>query len=85
MPREFCRQPISLFEFRKWKATELRQLLLYSEAVVLHNVLPHHIYQNFLTISIAMILLLCPRYAVCEHTAYLGHNKILLCPRYAVS
>ncbi|XP_047122453.1 uncharacterized protein LOC124805950 [Hydra vulgaris] len=42
MPREFSRQPKSLFEFRKWKATELRQFLLYSGAVVLQ--LPQHMY-----------------------------------------
>ncbi|XP_065650129.1 uncharacterized protein LOC136078356 [Hydra vulgaris] len=67
MPSDFCRRPRPLFEFRKWKATELRQFLLYSGAVVLHNVLPQLMYQNFLTLSIAMILLLCPRYAACEH------------------
>ncbi len=63
MPREFSRRPRSLLEFKQWKATEFRQLLLYTGAVVLRDILPINMYNNFMTLSVAMICLLRPDFA----------------------
>ncbi len=63
MPREFARQPRSLIEYKHWKATEFRQLLLYSGAVVLRDVLPLNMYNNFVCLSVAMICMLRPEFA----------------------
>ena len=58
MPSEFSQRPRSIFEFRHWKATELRQFLLYTGPVVLKNKLPHAMYQSFLYFSVAIRILL---------------------------
>jgi len=48
IPREFSRKPRSVSDVLRWKATELRQFLLYTGPVALLNVLPESLYQNFL-------------------------------------
>ncbi len=63
MLREFVRRPRSLIEYKQWKATEFRQFLLYSGAVVLRDILPVNMYNNVLTLSVAMICLLRPEFA----------------------
>ncbi|KAJ8050640.1 hypothetical protein HOLleu_03922 [Holothuria leucospilota] len=58
--REFARKPRSLFEVKHWKATEFRTFLLYTGPVVLHGTIPGALYRNFLTLSVAMRILLNP-------------------------
>ena len=58
MPSEFARQPRSLDELERWKATEFRQFLLYTGPVVLRNVVSKDLYQHFLCLSIAISILL---------------------------
>ena len=60
IPREFSRKPRSLSEYKKWKATELRQFLLYTGPVVLKTILKDTIYSNFLDLSVAIRILLSP-------------------------
>ena len=48
MPSEFARQPRSLDELERWKATEFCQFLLYTGPVVLRNVVSKDLYQHFL-------------------------------------
>ena len=48
VPREFARKPSSLPEVKRWKATEFRQFLLYTEPVVLCHKLSDAMYKNFL-------------------------------------
>lgn len=58
---EFCRKPRGLEEINRWKATELRQFLLYSGIVVLHNVLPQDYYDNFLAFQLSTFILCNPQ------------------------
>lgn len=57
-PCEFSRKPRSVLELDHWKATELRQFLIYSGPVVLKDILPLDQYQNFICLSVAIRLLL---------------------------
>ncbi len=58
MPSEFARQPRSLTELDRWKATEFRQFLLYTGPVVLLNVVAKALYDHFLTFSVGISILL---------------------------
>lgn len=49
---------VSLASFERWKATEFRQFLLYTGPVVLRDVLPDSFYHHFLTLTVAMSILL---------------------------
>ena len=58
VPSEFARKPRSLKEIKRWKATELRQFLLYTRPIVLYRKLPLAIYQNFLLFFVGVRILL---------------------------
>lgn len=60
--KDFSRKPRALEEINRWKATELRQFLLYTGIVVLKNVLTDDCYQNFLVLSLSMRILLSNSY-----------------------
>lgn len=61
LPSEFCRKPRHLTLIKRFKATELRQLLLYTGPVVLKGYLGPNKYKNFLALCVAMRILLSPR------------------------
>lgn len=58
---EFARKPRSLGDFERWKATEFRQMLLYTGMVVTRDILPRAMYDNFMLLSVAMTILLSRR------------------------
>ncbi|KAK5647869.1 hypothetical protein RI129_002761 [Pyrocoelia pectoralis] len=57
-PLEFNRKPRTLIDLERWKATELRQFLLYLGPVLLMNVLPKRFYCHFLLLNFAIAILL---------------------------
>lgn len=60
LPRNFARKPRSLLEISMWKATELRQFLLYTGPVVLLKNMPNTMYRNFILLSVSVRILLSP-------------------------
>ncbi|XP_052257857.1 uncharacterized protein LOC127862672 isoform X3 [Dreissena polymorpha] len=58
LPSEFARQPRTLYDFERWKATEFRQFLLYTGPIVLKKVLTKDMYEHFLCLSVGMSILL---------------------------
>lgn len=60
IPKEFSRNPRSLSEIKYWKATEFRQFLLYTGPIVLKSVLKQEIYEHFLTLHVAISILITP-------------------------
>ena len=58
IPSEFARKPRELTEIDRWKATELRQFMIYSGPVVLKHSLPEEVFENFLLFSVGVFLLL---------------------------
>lgn len=61
-PCEFSRKPRSLSDIDRWKATEFRQFLLFTGPVVLRNILPQELYDNFLLLHVAIFCLVHPHY-----------------------
>lgn len=57
-PSDFNRKPRSISEVEYWKAKEYRQFLLYIAPVVLHDLLPKHVYCNFLLLKFGIMILL---------------------------
>ncbi|KYQ48594.1 hypothetical protein ALC60_12356 [Trachymyrmex zeteki] len=60
VPNNFVRRPRSLKEIKMWKATELRQFLLYTGPVVLKGILRQDIYINFITLHVIVTILASP-------------------------
>lgn len=57
MPREFSRQPRTLKELPRYKATEFRQFLLYTGMVVLKGLIKDPMYRHFIDLSVAIRIL----------------------------
>ena len=58
IPSDFVRKPRSLRQLDYWKATEFWQFLLYTGPVALYGILPTPMYQHFLSLSMALNILL---------------------------
>jgi len=58
IPHEFARKPRPIKEAKRYKATEFRQFLLYTGVVVLENNLEKNMYEHFLTLHVAVRILL---------------------------
>jgi hypothetical protein len=59
VPTEFARPPRSLNYIDRFKATEFRQLLLYTGLVALKDIVASEVYHTFVCLSLAMSILLC--------------------------
>lgn len=59
VPLEFNRKPRNISEYKRWKATEFRQFLLYTGPIVLKSILPKDKYIHFLSLHISITILSC--------------------------
>jgi hypothetical protein len=76
LPSEFARQPRSLEELERWKATEFRQFLLYTGPVVLKKIVPKELYVHFLALTVGISILLDSDER--KRTSYLEYARELL-------
>ncbi|XP_069165150.1 uncharacterized protein [Procambarus clarkii] len=76
VPMHFARKPRSLSEVDRWKATEYRQLLLYTGKIVLKGILPKELYDHFLTLSVAISILVSPKLIQLNYSQY-AHDLLL--------
>lgn len=60
VPSEFARKPRGLDNVKYWKATEYRQFLLYIGPLVMKMFLKKEVYDNFLTLHVAITILAIP-------------------------
>ena len=77
IPREFSRKPRSVGDLLRWKATELRQFLLYTGPVALLDVLPEPLYKNFLLLCVGITLLINPN--LCEKYCDYAKGLLITC------
>ncbi|XP_036138295.1 uncharacterized protein LOC118644260 [Monomorium pharaonis] len=73
-PKEFVRKPRSLKYLKLWKATEYRQILLYTGPTVLQSILSRDSYNNFISLHVA-VRILCNENL---KNAYMEYAKTLL-------
>lgn len=59
-PSDFVRKPRSLKDIKQWKAVEFRNFLFYTGPVVLRHILQKDMYHHFLTLHIAITILVRP-------------------------
>lgn len=81
LPREFARKPRSLAELERWKATELRQFLLYTGPLALLGNISDNLYHNFMLLSVPMFILLSPRLSI-EYCDYAEKLLLLFVQHY---
>ena len=76
MPSEFARQPRSVLDLDRWKATEFRQFLLYTGPIVLKDLLSDEQFHHFLCLTVGMSILLesDPK----QRAEYLEYSKNIL-------
>jgi hypothetical protein len=67
IPSEFARRPRSLYDIDRWKATELRQFLLYTGPISLLHLLGDKHYKHFMLLSVGMYC--CLNSKLCHHYA----------------
>lgn len=72
-PIEFVRKPESLSYLGHWKATQLRQFLLYVSYAAMIDIVPSNIFQMFLSLSIAIRILCSTK----ENLYQVAHTQIM--------
>jgi len=81
IPSEFSRRPRSVREIDRWKATEWRQILLYTGPVVFKGVLSESVYKHFLLLHVAVYCLTSPHFAK-SHCVYASDLLKLFVEQY---
>jgi hypothetical protein len=76
MLSEFSRQPHGLDMLDRWKATELRQFVLYTGPLVLKDIIGRQYYKHFISLHIPLSILLDDDDD--KRNAYLDYAKQLL-------
>lgn len=76
IPCEFSRKTRSILECKKYKATEFRLFLLYKSPIVLKEVLPCKAYNNFITFSVASLIMISLYYSTFENNLLYANNLI---------
>lgn len=74
IPCEFSRKTRSIVECKRYKATEFRLFLLYTGPIVLRQVLPPKVYNNFIIFSLASTILISNYYSKYEHYISYAHE-----------
>lgn len=64
IPVDFSRKPQNLNKIKKWKATELRQFLLYTSLFVLNGIISNNHMEHFKIFHTAIFILSHPNLAV---------------------
>lgn len=75
-PNDFSRKPRSLYDYKHFKATELRNFLLYTGPIVLKNYLQNNLYTNFIVLHVSITILINPNY--CTNNTFIVYAKKLL-------
>jgi hypothetical protein len=73
---EFGQKPHSLLDVKCWKATKLRQFLLYTGPVVFLGKLPDVLYKNFVLVSVGIVILLNEKF--CSEYSDFARNLLKL-------
>lgn len=68
-------KPMDILKVAKWKAHDFRQFLLYTGPVVLKGLLCAEFYNNFVTLSLAIRILVCP--SMCRKESNLDYAQSL--------
>ncbi|ELT99970.1 hypothetical protein CAPTEDRAFT_107367, partial [Capitella teleta] len=74
-PKEFVRQPRSILERGRWKATEFRNFLLYTGPLDMVDVIPEEVYKHFLMLSSAITVLCDP--ILCHKLVDFAENLLI--------
>jgi len=61
LSKDFSRIPLDLNDFKTYKATELRQIMLYTGPFIFKNTVSKPVYDNFLIFNIIMRILSCTK------------------------
>jgi len=61
IPKEFCRKPRTLRDLPRYKASESRQIILYTGIVLFKNILHRDLYEHYLLLHGAYRLISCPK------------------------
>lgn len=74
--REFSRKPISIVKFKKFKATEQRQILLYSGPAVFAGIVHPLVYSHFMLLNLS-IRILCKSF-ISDSDLSLAHSTLCI-------
>lgn len=76
IPYEFARKPRSLKEIKYFKATEWRQILLYTGVIFLKDYVHEDVHKNFVVLHVAISILSNP--VMCKSSSWVDYAEKLL-------